>query len=284
MPTPDATLLPAEPLSPAERKGVYRAILTRRDVRGQFRPDPVPDEVLSRVLIAAHHAPSVGFMQPWSFLLLRDAEVRRRVHALFVEANAEAAAMFPPEKQALYRSLKLEGIMEAPLNLCVTCDPDRAGPVVIGRTHIMEMDEYSAVCAVQNLWLAARAEGLGLGWVSILDRDALRRTLGIPEPHRADRLFVSGLGRGLPPPAGAGAGRLAAPPAGRGRAAIRPLGRRRSAGEPAGADARGRAGGRGGPVSGGAAVTLREDGRGCALPRSRIECQRAYTGRLAGHV
>ena len=182
MPTPDATLLPAEPLSPAEREGVYRAILTRRDVRGQFRPDPVPDEVLSRVLIAAHHAPSVGFMQPWSFLLLRDAEVRRRVHALFVEANAEAAAMFPPEKQALYRSLKLEGIMEAPLNLCVTCDPDRAGPVVIGRTHIMEMDEYSAVCAVQNLWLAARAEGLGVGWVSILDRDALRRTLGIPEP------------------------------------------------------------------------------------------------------
>ncbi len=182
MVTPDNALLPAEPLSPAEREGVYRAILTRRDVRGQFRPDPVPDAVLSRVLIAAHHAPSVGFMQPWSFLLLRDAAVKRRVHDLFLTANAEAAAMFPAEQQALYRSLKLEGIMEAPINLCVTCDPDRAGPVVIGRTHIREMDEYSTVCAVQNLWLAARAEGLGVGWVSILDRDALRRTLGIPEP------------------------------------------------------------------------------------------------------
>ena len=172
---------PAEALSRPEREGVYRAILTRRDVRGQFRPDKVPDAVLSRVLIAAHHAPSVGFMQPWSFLLLRDAAARRRVHALFLAANAEAAAMFPQEKQDLYRSLKLEGIMEAPVNLCVTCDPDRAGPVVIGRTHIPTMDSYSTVCAVQNLWLAARAEGLGLGWVSILDQDALRRTLGIPE-------------------------------------------------------------------------------------------------------
>ena len=178
----DNALAPAEPLSRPEREGVYRAILTRRDVRGQFRPDPVPDAVLSRVLTAAHHAPSVGFMQPWSFLLLRDAEARRRVHDLFLKANAEAAAMFPQEKQDLYRSFKLEGIMEAPINLCVTCDPDRAGPVVIGRTHIKTMDAYSAVCAVQNLWLAARAEGLGVGWVSILDQDALRRTLGIPEP------------------------------------------------------------------------------------------------------
>lgn len=178
----DNTLVPAEPLIRSEREGVYRAILTRRDVRGEFRSDPVPDAVLSRVLIAAHHAPSVGFMQPWSFLLLRDVGVRRRVHDLFIKANAEAAAMFPAEKQDLYRSLKLEGILEAPVNLCITCDPDRAGPVVIGRTHIREMDEYSAVCAVQNLWLAARAEGLGVGWVSILDRDALRRTLGIPEP------------------------------------------------------------------------------------------------------
>ena len=179
---PDNALLPAEPLSLAEREGVYRAILTRRDVRGQFRPDPVPDAVLSRVLIAAHHAPSVGFMQPWSFLLLRDPEARSRVHELFLKANAEAAVMFPAEKQDLYRSLKLEGIMEAPVNLCVTCDPDRAGPVVIGHTHIRTMDAFSTVCAVQNLWLAARAEGLGVGWVSILDQDALRVTLGIPEP------------------------------------------------------------------------------------------------------
>ncbi len=177
----DNTLVPAEPLIRSEREGVYRAILTRRDVRGEFRSDPVPDAVLSRVLIAAHHAPSVGFMQPWSFLLLRDVGVRRRVHDLFIKANAEAAAMFPAEKQDLYRSLKLEGILEAPVNLCITCDPDRAGPVVIGRTHIQAMDGYSTVCAVQNLWLAARAEGLGVGWVSILDQEELRQTLDIPE-------------------------------------------------------------------------------------------------------
>ncbi|CAH2601800.1 5,6-dimethylbenzimidazole synthase [Rhodovastum atsumiense] len=182
MTTADAALTEAAPLPAPERAGIYRAILTRRDVRSQFRPDPVPDAVLSRVLTAAHHAPSVGFMQPWDFLVLRDPEVRRRVHDLFLKANEEAAAMFPPERQALYRSLKLEGIMQAPVNLCITCDPDRAGPVVIGRTHIREMDSYSAVCAVQNLWLAARAEGLGVGWVSILDQDALRRTLGIPAP------------------------------------------------------------------------------------------------------
>lgn len=177
----DGALAPAEPFSPAEREGVYRAILTRRDVRGQFRPDPISDPVLSRVLIAAHHAPSVGFMQPWSFIVLQNREVRSRVHQLFLAANAEAAAMFPGEEQSLYRKLKLEGIMEAPINLCITCDPDRAGPVVLGRTHVKAMDTYSTVCAVQNLWLAARAEGLGVGWVSILDHDELRRVLGIPD-------------------------------------------------------------------------------------------------------
>jgi 5,6-dimethylbenzimidazole synthase len=133
------------------------------------------------VLIAAHHAPSVGFMQPWSFIVLRSAELRSQVHRLFVKANAEAAAQFPEERRGLYTSLKLEGIMEAPINLCVTCDPNKAGPVVLGRTHIKAMDAYSTVCAVQNLWLAARAEGLGVGWVSILDNNELQRMLGIPD-------------------------------------------------------------------------------------------------------
>ncbi len=177
----DGALAPAEPLTRSEREGVYRAILTRREVRGQFRPDPIPDDVLSRVLIAAHHAPSVGFMQPWSFIVLQNPELRRQIYQIFLKANAEAVAMFPDEKQSAYRALKLEGIMEAPVNLCVTCDPDRAGPVVLGRTHVKAMDAYSTVCAVQNLWLAARAEGLGVGWVSILDNDDLRRVLGIPD-------------------------------------------------------------------------------------------------------
>lgn len=168
-------------LGDAARQGLYRAIFARRDVRAQFKPDPVPDEVLARILYAAHHAPSVGYMQPWSFLLVQDSALRRRVKALFDKANAEARAMFDDDKAAAYARLKLEGILESPVNLCVTCDPDRAGKVVIGRTHMPEMDEYSTVCAVMNLWLAARAEGLGVGWVSIMDPEALKEALGIPK-------------------------------------------------------------------------------------------------------
>ena len=177
----DSALLPALPLNDAERAGLYRAILTRRDTRGEFLPDPIPDETLSRLLFAAHHAPSVGYMQPWSFLVIRDLAVRTRVHDAFVKAHGEAALMFPEDKRDVYRGLKLEGILEAPINICVTCDRDRAGPVVIGRTHIPAMDVYSSVCAVQNLWLAARAEGLGVGWVSIFDNAAVQEILGIPE-------------------------------------------------------------------------------------------------------
>ena len=163
-----------------EREAVYRAIFTRRDVRGEFLPDPVPDEVLARVLTAAHHAPSVGFMQPWDFLVIRSPAVKARVQALYRQANEEAAQMFEGEKQSTYRRLKLEGIVEAPVNLCITCDRKRNGPVVVGRTHIKTMDIFSVVCAVQNLWLAARAEGLGVGWVSIFHQPALREALGIP--------------------------------------------------------------------------------------------------------
>lgn len=168
-------------LSPQDRQGLYRAILSRRDVRGQFLPDPVADDVLARVLVAAHHAPSVGFMQPWSFILVRDPAVRQRVKSAFDAANAEAATLFEDERARKYRALKLEGILDAPVNLCITCDRGRAGPVVLGRTHMPEMDLYSTVCAVQNLWLAARAEGLGLGWVSIMSPAALREILNLPE-------------------------------------------------------------------------------------------------------
>lgn|SRR5574340_1147454 len=171
---------PLQTFEPHDRAAVYRTIFSRRDVRGQFRPDPIPDDVLSRVLLAAHYAPSVGFMQPWSFTIVRSAEVKRRVHDGFMAANAEAAQMFSGGQRDVYRSLKLEGIVEAPVNICVTCDRHRAGPVVVGRTHMREMDLYSSVCAVQNLWLAARAEGLGVGWVSIFHRAALRQALGIP--------------------------------------------------------------------------------------------------------
>jgi 5,6-dimethylbenzimidazole synthase len=165
----------------AQRDAVYRAIHERRDVRAQFLPDPIPPEVLVRLLEAAHHAPSVGFMQPWDFLLIDSLEVRRRVHAIFERENARAAEHHEGERGQLYRRLKLEGILESPLNLCITCDRARGGEHVLGRSSIVDMDLFSTCLAVQNLWLAARAEGIGVGWVSILDQDELAQVLGLPE-------------------------------------------------------------------------------------------------------
>jgi 5,6-dimethylbenzimidazole synthase len=166
--------------SESERRAVYRAIYERRDVRSHFLPDPVPHEILGRLLDAAHHGPSVGFMQPWDFIVIQDEAVRRAVHECFVEANRQAAQIYEGEKRALYDSMKLAGILEAPLNLCVTCDRERAKGSRLGRLTDPVTDLYSTVCAVQNLWLAARAESLGVGWVSILDLDVLRALLSIP--------------------------------------------------------------------------------------------------------
>jgi 5,6-dimethylbenzimidazole synthase len=171
----------ARPFDAVDRAAVYRAITSRRDVRNEFLADPLPDELVRRLLEAAHHAPSVGFMQPWNFLLVRDPATRGRVYEAFLAADAEAAAMFEPAVGTLYRTLKLQGLVEAPVHVVVTCDRDRCGPVVIGRTHDPAMDLYSCVCAVQNLWLAARAEGIGVGWVSIFDKRELKAILGIPE-------------------------------------------------------------------------------------------------------
>ena len=164
-----------------EKRGVYRAIHERRDVRSHFLPNPVPDALLERILEAAHHAPSVGFMQPWDFIVIRDESIRRAVQRNFEQANRRAASAYEDDRRALYDSLKLAAIVEAPVNLCVTCDPHRAKGGGLGRQTVPETALYSSVCAVQNLWLAARAEGLGVGWVSILDLGELRRRLGIPE-------------------------------------------------------------------------------------------------------
>lgn len=178
---PNEFLVRTAPFAEPDRDAVYRAIHTRRDVRDQFLPDPLPDDLVRRLLQAAHAAPSVGFMQPWSFLLIRSAAQREAIWQAFRRANEEAEAMFPDERRSAYRALKLEGICKAPLNICITCDPDRAGPVVLGRTHNRRMDAYSTVCAIQNLWLAARAEGVGVGWVSIFHEADVKQILGIPE-------------------------------------------------------------------------------------------------------
>lgn len=164
-----------------ERRALHDIIAARRDVRNEFLPDPIAPAALRRILEAGHAAPSVGFMQPWNFILIRDEARRREVHDAFATANDEAARMFPEERQSDYRALKLQGIVKAPLNIAVTCDRSRGGKVVLGRTHNRDMDLYSTVCAVQNMWLAARAEGIGMGWVSIFREGDLHRILGVPD-------------------------------------------------------------------------------------------------------
>jgi nicotinate-nucleotide--dimethylbenzimidazole phosphoribosyltransferase len=168
------------PLSDAERAGLYRAIFQRRDVRN-YLPDPVPEDVLGRILEAAHHAPSVGMMQPWDFVLIVDRSLRRRIYDHFLAVNERAASVYEDDRAASYRALKLQGILDAPLNLLVTCDRRRGGPHVLGRYTMRHMDEYSTCLAVQNLWLAARAEGVGVGWMSLLEPEFIANELGLPE-------------------------------------------------------------------------------------------------------
>jgi 5,6-dimethylbenzimidazole synthase len=168
-------------ISQQERDDFYKVLFGRRDVRSEFLPDPVADDVLERILQAAHHAPSVGLSQPWNFIVLHDQLIKQSIHDLHQQANAEAAEMFTEKRQNDYRQIKLAGILDAPINICITCDRERGGSVVLGKTHQPEMDIYSTVCAVQNLQLAARAENIGVGWVSIMDKQRLKTLLKIPK-------------------------------------------------------------------------------------------------------
>jgi 5,6-dimethylbenzimidazole synthase len=163
-----------------EREAVYRVIGARRDVRRGFLPTPLPDPLLTRLLKAAHDAPSVGLMQPSRFIIIRSLTVRREIHSAFRQANLEAEAKYQGARRDQYAALKLEGILEAPQNLCVVCDAESEQGHGLGRQTMPETAVYSSVCAVQNLWLAARAEGVGVGWVSILSPEALRSILRIP--------------------------------------------------------------------------------------------------------
>jgi 5,6-dimethylbenzimidazole synthase len=164
-----------------ERAAVYKAIMLRRDIRRQFESRRIPMEVLHRILSAAHHAGSVGFMQPWDFILIEDHGTRQKVLDSFIRERDRSANFYEGERRELYMSLKLEGILESALNVCVTCDRSRGGPHVLGRSTIIDTDLYSTCCAVQNLWLAARAEGIGVGWVSIVDPVELAQTLALPD-------------------------------------------------------------------------------------------------------
>jgi 5,6-dimethylbenzimidazole synthase len=170
--------------SEMEREALYKVMRNRRDVR-RFVPDPIPTAVLQRILEMAHLAPSVGFMQPWNFILISSTEVRARVKVIFEETNArELARIENPGQRDLYPKLKLEGILEAPLNIAVTCDGRRDAPFVLGRSPMPETDVFSTCLAIQNLWLAARVEGIGVGWVSILDKHKIEDLLHVPEGVR----------------------------------------------------------------------------------------------------
>lgn len=168
--------------SQAEKDGLYKAIFSRRDVRSHFIKKKIPYNLIRKILNAAHHAPSVGYSQPWNFILIKDEEIRNQIKNAFISAREGSISMLNSDtyRQEKYQKLKLEGIIESDINICITYDVTRFGPFVIGRTSIPETGEYSVCCAVQNLWLAARAEGIGVGWVSIITIDDLRKILSIP--------------------------------------------------------------------------------------------------------
>lgn len=164
-----------------EKKGLYKAVYSRRDVRSQFTPNPINEKILSKILNAAHHAPSVGFSQPWNFILIKNKDTKNKIKESFDKERIRSSNLVDEPNRSKYLSFKLEGILDSPVNVCVTYDPSKFGPFVIGKSSIPETGIYSVCCAVQNLWLAARTEGVGVGWVSILSNDALREVLELPE-------------------------------------------------------------------------------------------------------
>ncbi|WP_432171693.1 nicotinate-nucleotide--dimethylbenzimidazole phosphoribosyltransferase [Streptomyces sp. 1222.5] len=165
----------------AEREAVLKVMRERRDIRNGFRGDPIPHEVLLRVLEAAHTAPSVGHSQPWDFVVIRSAETRRTMHELAMRQREAYAKSLPKGRAKQFKELKIEAILDTPVNIVVTADPTRGGRHTLGRHTQPQMAPYSSALAVENLWLAARAEGLGVGWVSFFDEREMVRSLGLPE-------------------------------------------------------------------------------------------------------
>ncbi|MFI8852829.1 nicotinate-nucleotide--dimethylbenzimidazole phosphoribosyltransferase [Streptomyces sp. NPDC053499] len=172
---------PAPGYAEAEREAVHRLMRERRDIRNGFRPDPIPHEVLLRVLEAAHTAPSVGHSQPWDFVVIRSEETRRTMHELAERQRQAYAKSLPKGRAKQFKEMKIEAILDTPVNIVVTADPTRGGRHTLGRQTQPQMAPYSSALAVENLWLAARAEGLGVGWVSFFDERELVRTLELPE-------------------------------------------------------------------------------------------------------
>ena len=162
-----------------EKQALYKVIYTRRDVR-TFLAQKIPDEIIMNILNAAHHGPSVGFMQPWNFILVSSDETKERLAWAADKERRALAIHYEGEKQNKFLSLKIEGIKQAPLTICVTCDPTRGGSHVLGRNSIPETDIMSTACAIQNMWLAACVEGVAMGWVSFYKKNDIRDILKIP--------------------------------------------------------------------------------------------------------
>lgn len=173
----------------AEIEAVYRAIRERRDMR-HFLPDPLPEGMLDRLVNAAHLGPSVGYMQPWRFLRITDQELRRHLHRLVV-AEKELTAQALPSRNEEFCNVKIEGMLDCAELLAVVLMPGRERHI-IGRRLLPEMDVASVGCAIQNMWLAARAEGIGLGWVSFFDPKTVGEALALPEGARAIALLCIG--------------------------------------------------------------------------------------------
>ena len=164
------------------RRAVYEAIYRRRDVREGYTGEPLPDDMLARILLAGHHAASVGFMQPWNFVMIQDRECREALWRVVDKERRSAAVVFEGEQAEKFPSIKIEALREASVVICLTVDPSRRGPHVLGRNSDQDTDLYSAACAIENMWLAARAEGLGMGWVSFYKKPDVRLVLDLP-PH-----------------------------------------------------------------------------------------------------
>ena len=168
--------------SESEKEVFYKVIFSRRDVRKKFIDKTIDNKTIHTILKAAHHAPSVGFSQPWNFILIKDKDTRIKIKDSFLKERLKSIDYLKDdkEKQEKYHNLKLEGIMETNLNICVTYNHNRFGPFVIGRITIKEAGIYSVCCAIQNLWLAARVEDIGVGWVSIINNSDLTEILNLP--------------------------------------------------------------------------------------------------------
>ena len=167
-------------LTEQEKNGVYEAIFNRRDIRS-FLSTEIPEEKLYKILEAAHAGPSVGFMQPWNFIIIKDEEVKKALaKAVDKEKRALAIHYEGTGRETTFMDLKIAGILEAPITICVTCNPFSAGDHVLGRNSIPETDIMSTSCAIQNMWLAAYAEGLAMGWVSFYKKSDVRTILNIP--------------------------------------------------------------------------------------------------------